>query len=133
MVLTDLGYPLTEADIRNLCGHTSLGMRLNQISDGLKDIPVMVEYHSAWSIDALFDAIRAGTAPVVGIDLRLVEGIFAFHAVVVVDVTAEQVRVLDPRYPKGPRQIGLGTFESAWTAAGCEAVIFLPEPMRLAL
>lgn len=132
MVLTGLGHPLTEVDIRHRCGQLTLGMRLNQVAKGLSDLPVAVAYELEWSLDDLVDAVRAGTNPVVGIDLRPVEGIFACHAVVIVSITDEHVLVHDPRYRKGPRSIGLNTFEAAWNLADREAVIIAPEPMSLA-
>jgi uncharacterized protein YvpB len=133
MVLESLGHSLSESDIRHRCGHTVVGMRLNQIAKGLADIPVVVEYKDVWGPADLIDAARLGTNPIVGLDLRMVDGIFAFHAVVIVGVAAEQVRVHDPRYPKGPRSIGRNAFEAAWRAADREAVVILPEPMSLAI
>lgn len=128
MVLTGLGHPVTEEDIRHRCGQLTLGMRLNQVANGLRDLPVAVAYELGWTFDDLVDALRAGTNPIVGIDLRPVEGLFAFHAVVLVGVTAEHVLVHDPRDLKGPRSIGVNTFEAAWRAADREAVIITPEP-----
>lgn len=49
MVLTGLGHPLTEEDIRHRCGHLTLGMRLNQVTKGLSDLPVAVAYELEWS------------------------------------------------------------------------------------
>ena len=57
MVLTGLGHPITEADIRKRCRHTSLGMQLNQIADGLRDIEVSVQYQIEWDVDALAHAV----------------------------------------------------------------------------
>lgn len=133
MVLTGLGHSLTEADIRRRCGQLTLGMRLNQVANGLRDLPVAVAYELEWSLDDLVGAVRVGTNPIVGIDLRPVEGIFAYHAVVVVDITAEQVLVHDPRHRKGASSIGLNTFQAAWKAADREAVIIAAEPMSLAI
>jgi ABC-type bacteriocin/lantibiotic exporter with double-glycine peptidase domain len=96
MVLTGLGHPLTEVDIRDRCGQLTLGMRLNQVAKGLSDLPVAVAYELEWSLDDLVDAVRAGTNPVVGIDLRPVEGIFACHAVVIVGISDQHVLVHDP-------------------------------------
>jgi len=85
--------------------------------------------------DALYlvGAVRVGTNPIVGIDLRPVEGIFAYHAVVVVGITPEQVLVHDPRHRKGPSSIGLNTFQAPWKAADREAAIIAAEPMSLAI
>ncbi len=71
-------------------------MRLNQVAAGLTELPVAVEYHTDWSIDDLADATHQSIFPIVGIDLRYIEGLFAFHAVVVAHVTREQIVVHDP-------------------------------------
>jgi hypothetical protein len=98
-------------------------MLLNQVPKGLSDLPLFVEYEIEWGLDDLVDAVKAGTNPIVGIDLRPVEGVFAFHAIVILDIAAEQVLVNDPRYTKGSRSIALNSFVSAWNAADREAVI----------
>src|SRR2546425_10994099 len=46
MVLTDLGLSLAEAEIRHRCGHSKVGMRLNEVAGGLKDLPVAVGYET---------------------------------------------------------------------------------------
>jgi ABC-type bacteriocin/lantibiotic exporter with double-glycine peptidase domain len=133
MVLAHLGISLTEAEIRRRCGHTAAGMLLNEIANGLRDLPVAVAYETGCGTDDLIDAIHGGLNPIVGIDLRPVDGIFAFHAVVVAGITARQVSVYDPQYPRGPRSIGLNTFELAWYGADGELVIIGPEPLILAI
>jgi len=122
MALASLGFSLTESEIRSRCGHSDLGMRLNQVAPGLDGLPVKVEYHTDWSIDDLIDAVRRSVFPIIGIDLRFVEGIFAFHAMVIADVMSGHVVVHDPRNPQGPRSIGLRTFEDAWESADRECL-----------
>lgn len=43
MVLADLGFSLSESEIRPRCGHSSLGMRLNQVAAGLTDLTVVMK------------------------------------------------------------------------------------------
>jgi uncharacterized protein YvpB len=74
------------------------------------------------------EAVRAGAFPIAGIDLRPIDGIFAFHAVVVVNTSTDQVVVHDPLHDGGPRSIGISAFETAWSAADREAVIIRPRP-----
>lgn len=133
MVLADLGLSLTEAEIRHRCGHSKVGMRLNEVPGGLKDLPVAVAYETEWGIDDLIEAVHIGLKPVVGIDLRAVDGIFAFHAIVLAGITAYEVSVHDPQYMEGPRSISIDTFGLAWFGADAEAVIIAPEPMSLAI
>ena len=129
MVLTSLGHPLTETDIRDRCAHTALGMRLNQVASGLEDLPLGVEHQLDWGLDDLADAVRVGVFPIVGIDLRPVDGIFAFHAVVVVNISTDQVVVHDPLHDEGPRSLGISAFEAAWSAADREAVVIRRRPI----
>lgn len=123
MVLASFGYMLTEAEIRTRCGHSKLGMRLNQIADRLKDLPVAVEYHLDWNRDDLSDAVRCEAFPIVGLDLRLIEGIFAFHAVIVAGLKSDQVILHDPRYSNGAQLVGLLALEMAWNHVDREAVV----------
>ena len=128
MVLTGLGHRLTETDIRHRCAHTAVGMRLNQVASGVEDLPVNVQHQLDCGLDDLDDAVRAGVFPIVGIDLRPVDGIFAFHAVVVVNISTDQVVVHDPLHDEGPRSIGISVFEAAWSAADRETVIIRAGP-----
>jgi hypothetical protein len=102
-------------------------MRLNQVADGLKDLPVAVEYHLDWSRDDLNDAVRRETFPIVGLDLRPIEGIFAFHAVIVAGLKSDQVILHDPRYSNGAQLIGLPAFEMAWNNVDREAVVIIKQ------
>jgi uncharacterized protein YvpB len=88
------------------------------------------EYQIEWHLEDLIEVAQRGTSPIVGIDMRPVEGIFAFHAVVISDIAGDQVVVHDPRYQEGPRSIGLGTFEAAWNSADREAVIITVSAAR---
>lgn len=44
MVLAGLGHSFSEAEIRHRCGYEAAGMQLGKIANGLKDVPVIVEY-----------------------------------------------------------------------------------------
>lgn len=123
MVLAGLGHALTESQIRFRCQHTSVGMRLNQIGIGLSDLPVIVEHHVDWGIDDLSDLVRVGAHPIVAVDLRPIDGVFAFHAVVVVGVGPDRLLIHDPRDQSGSNSIGLSGFEAGWSGADREAVI----------
>lgn len=123
MVLAGLGHALNESQIRFRCQHTSVGMRLNQIGDGLRDLPVIVEHRSDWGIDDLSDLVRDGAHPIVAVDLRPIDGVFAFHAVVVVGTRSDRLLVHDPRDQSGFSSIGLSGFEAGWSGADREAVV----------
>ena len=122
MVLAGLGHVLPEAATRTRCGYSKLGLRLSQVGSGLADLPIVVEYHIDWNLDDLREALDRSTFPIVGIDLRPVEGMFGFHAVVVLSVSSSSVVVLDPLPNQGTRTIGLAAFEMAWIEAEGEAL-----------
>ena len=122
MVLAAQGFSLSESEIRSRCGHSGFGMRLNQVAAGLTDLPVKIEYHTDWGVDDLADATRQSIFPIVGIDLRYIEGLFAFHAVVIARVATELIVVHDPLYAQSPRDIGLQAFAEAWESADCECL-----------
>lgn len=130
MVLAALGYDLPEAEIRARCGYSGLGMRLNQVAQGLVDLPVKAEYYTDWNLDDLTAAVRQSVFPIVGVDLRFVDGLFAFHALVITDVTSEQVLVHDPRHAVSPQTISLPAFEDAWERADRECLVLeLKQPV----
>lgn len=129
MVLAALGYDLSEADIRSRCGYDRLGMRLNQVAAGLFDLPVTVEYRTDWSLHDIEDAVRQSSFPIVGVDLRYVDGLFAFHAVVVVEMARDELSIHDPRYAQSPINIGRVAFEKAWESADRECLIMTPKPL----
>ena len=52
--------------------------------------------------------------------VRPVDGLFGFHAVVLLSMSSSSVVVLDPN--QGTRTIGLSAFETAWNEAEREAV-----------
>jgi ABC-type bacteriocin/lantibiotic exporter with double-glycine peptidase domain len=120
MVLAGLGHVLPEPAIRTRCGYSKVGMRLNQVGSGLVDLPVVVQYHIDWSLDDIIEALRRPTFPIVGIDLRPVDEMFGFHALVLLSMSSSSVVVLDPNL--GTRTIGLSAFEIAWNEAEREAV-----------
>ncbi len=130
MVLAALGFAFSEAEIRTRCGHSGLGMRLNQVAPGLANLPIKIEYHTDWNIDDLTAAVRQSVFLIGGIDLRFIEGLFAFHALVVADVRSDQVLVHDPRHAVSPQTISLRTFEDAWESADRECLILeIQQPM----
>ena len=98
-------------------------MRMNQVTAGLSDLPVTVAYHTDWSLDDLADAVRQAWFPIIGVDLRYLDGLFAFHAVVVANITSQQVIIHDPRHAHSPRQVNQQTLADAWEDADRECLL----------
>ena len=113
---------MSEAEIRHRCGYEAVGMQLGKIANGLSDLPVIVEYQIDWGLHDLRDCARHGGFPIVSLDLRPVDGRYAFHAVIVADVRSDRVVVYDPLQVT-ESTIGWSTFDAAWSAADREAVI----------
>jgi ABC-type bacteriocin/lantibiotic exporter with double-glycine peptidase domain len=96
MILNSYGLQLDEVTIRSRCGHTSLGMRLNQLAKGLAELPVHIEYHTDWNMDDIKETLRRGVFVIAAVDLRFIDGINAFHAVVIAEVQSDLIVVHDP-------------------------------------
>jgi ABC-type bacteriocin/lantibiotic exporter with double-glycine peptidase domain len=128
MVLGALGLQFTEEEIRTRCGQTVVGIRLADVVDGLFDLLVSVIVHEDWALDDLRDEIRQGNYPIVGIDLRPIDGRFAYHAVVVVKVESKKVTVHDPQHRQGMRELNFTTFANAWKEADQQVLLIISKP-----
>ena len=81
--------------------------------------------HNDWSIDDLRDETRRSNYPIVGIDLRSIDGRFAYHAVVILKVESNKITVHDPEPGKGLREMNVTTFGAAWKGAGQQVLLIL--------
>jgi len=127
MVLAGFGLLLTEEEIRTRCGQTVIGLCLTDVTDGLSDLPVTATVHNEWGLDDLRDEIRQFHYPIVGIDLRSIDGRFAYHAVVVGTVESNHVTVYDPQHGQGVRKLNPTTFMAAWSGADQQVLMILPK------
>jgi ABC-type bacteriocin/lantibiotic exporter with double-glycine peptidase domain len=125
MVLAVRGLPLSENEIRRRCRQTVVGLTLQDVPRGLSDLPVVATVHRDWSVDDLRDEVRQSNYPIVGVDLRPIDGRFAYHAVVIVKIESDKVSVHDPEPGRGMRELKLATFLSAWKQAGREVLMIL--------
>jgi ABC-type bacteriocin/lantibiotic exporter with double-glycine peptidase domain len=123
IVLGGLGVQIAEAPIRQLIGHSRLGVSLTITRRKLSDAGATAALHEDWSLDDLRDTLRAGFHPIVGVERHLLGYARAFHAVVLVDITSATVTVLDPLDGPEPRHYGVAAFVSAWEVAGREALV----------
>jgi hypothetical protein len=85
----------------------------------------MATVHNDWSIDDLRDETRRSNYPIVGIDLRPIDGRFAYHAVAVVNVESNKVIVHDPEPGQGVRELNPATFIDAWKGANQQVLMIL--------
>ncbi len=125
MALAAFGHNLTEENIRKRCGQTALGLRLIDVPKGLSDLPVIATVHTDWGLDDLRDETRRSNYPIVGIDLRPIDGRFAYHAVVIAKIESNKITVHDPEPGKGLREMNTATFMAAWKGAGQQVLLIL--------
>lgn len=127
MVLTALGRTITEEDIRKRCGQSALGLSLTEVPKGLSDLPVITTVHTDWGLDDLRDEIRQLNYPIVGIDLRPIDGRFAYHAVVIAKVESNKITVHNPEPGQGVRELNPAIFMAAWKGANQQVLMILPK------
>lgn len=80
MVLAAHKIHLGEEDIRSRCRQTVSGLRLRDVPHGLAGLAVKATVHDDWGLDDLRDELRQANYPIVGIELRPIDGRFAHHA-----------------------------------------------------
>ena len=128
MVLTSLGEPWTEAQVRQVIGHTRLGIALIEAHAGLVQAGAAASFHDDWNLADLRDSIRRNQYPIVGIERHLLGYPPASHAVVLVSVGSDAVEALDPLVGPELQRYGASTFELAWKLSGQEALIIESPP-----
>ncbi|MBO0797886.1 MAG: hypothetical protein J2P31_03615, partial [Blastocatellia bacterium] len=62
---------LSETRVRDLIGHTPLGISLSLAQMKLSEAGAVARFHDDWSLDDLRDALRAGWRPIVGVERHL--------------------------------------------------------------
>lgn len=128
MVLESKGHALTEEAIRRRCKQSVVGLSLGDVVKGFSDLPIIVTVHNDWGFDDLRDETRQLNYPIVGIDLRAIDGRFAYHAVVITKIESDKVIVHDPEAGKGRRELNLATFFAAWKGAKQQVLMILSKP-----
>ena len=125
MVLSSFGTQSTEQEIRQMLGNPRSGLTLGEAAARLSERGAEAEWHSDWGLDDLRDCVRGGGYPIVGIERRHFGHPSAAHAVVVVDVRATEIEMLDPLLGPDPRVTLIDTFAAAWRTAGQEVLIMV--------
>lgn len=125
MVLSSFGSHYTEKDLRHLLGNPRYGLTLEQAAAKLSERGAVTQWHPDWGLDDLRDCVRGGNYPIVGIERRYFGHPSAAHAVVVVDMRATEIEILDPLLGPEPRLSLIETFAAAWRSAGQEALVLV--------
>lgn len=117
MVLAALGRPMAEESLRVLTDCSPLGTEAFHLVEAARQLgfPASRKYTLA-SLDELATMLAEGHFPIVYVDLWPLQGGGSgqYHAMVVIDLDADQLTVLDPLH--GERRVPREDFQEAWTA-----------------
>jgi len=117
MVLAALGRPMAEERLRVLTDYSPLGTDAFHLVEAARHLgfPASRKYTLA-SPDELATMLAEGHFPIVYVDVWPLQGGLSgqYHAMVVIDLDADQVTVLDPLH--GERRIPGEDFREAWSA-----------------
>ena len=96
MVFSCFGFALTEAEIREACDCTQLGVSGLQAVDAARLFGFSRTAKHNLKPEELAAVVQSGSYPIVFVNLFPITGVSETHAIVVIDVTATAVQVYDP-------------------------------------
>jgi ABC-type bacteriocin/lantibiotic exporter with double-glycine peptidase domain len=123
MILSGFGKIYSEGDLREILGNPILGLTLTTAHKKLIESGANVELDDKLNLDDLRDYTRQDIFPIVGVERHILGYSFASHAVVVIEVSSENVLLLDPLETAAPKIFKRETFETAWKLSGKEALL----------
>lgn len=112
MVLSEQGFTLSEAELRDLCDCTPLGTEALKAVDALRQLGFKQSAKLTLNLLELTNIIDLGLFPIVFVNLIPIDGIRGGHSIIIVGVESNQVSVYDPL--QGERILDRSTFEAAW-------------------
>jgi ABC-type bacteriocin/lantibiotic exporter with double-glycine peptidase domain len=123
MVLSGLGQDWSEKELRRRLGHSPVGLSLDEACQSMQLDGVQADFHTDWNLLDLRDCLRAGWAPIVGLERRFFGHADALHAVVLLEISSQTIRALDPLGSASAELFKLEAFELAWASAGQQALV----------
>jgi ABC-type bacteriocin/lantibiotic exporter with double-glycine peptidase domain len=117
MVLAALGRPMAEEPLRVLTDCSPLGTDAFHLVEAARQLGFLASRkYTLASLDELATMLAEGHLPIVYVDLGPLQGGWSgqYHAMVVIDLDADQVTVLDPLH--GERRVPREEFQVAWSA-----------------
>jgi len=117
MVLAALGRPMAEELLRVLTDCSPLGTEAFHLVEAARQLGFLASRkYTLASLDELATMLAEGHFPIVYVDLWPLQGGWSgqYHAMVVIDLDADQVTVLDPLH--GERCVPREDFQVAWSA-----------------
>ena len=112
MVLSSFGVDLSENALRTRCDCTPYGTDALMAVDAARVLGFVKTAKYTFSLEELKTVVRDGYYPIVFVDLNPLDGLDAIHAMVIVDVSEQEVVVLDPL--QGERHFPVYVFTAAW-------------------
>jgi hypothetical protein len=112
MVFSGFGLDISEADLRYLCDCTFLGTDALKAVDAARQLGFAATSKHNLSPADLEDVLTDGDYPIVYVDLRPIAPVGGQHALVVIEMDANFISVLDPL--SGERLLPRGDFLLAW-------------------
>jgi ABC-type bacteriocin/lantibiotic exporter with double-glycine peptidase domain len=112
MVLGSFGMDISESALRTRCDCTPYGTDALMAVNAARTLGFIKTAKYTLALEELQTVIRDGHYPIVFVDLHPLDGLDAIHAMVVVDVSEQEIVVLDPL--QGERHIPVYVFTAAW-------------------
>ena len=112
MVLGSFGVDISESELRTRCDCTPYGTDALMAVDAARALGLVKTAKYTLSFAELQTVVTDGPYPIVFVDLNPIDGLDAIHAMVVADVSEQEVVVLDPL--QGERRLPVYVFTAAW-------------------
>ncbi len=94
MVLGSFGMDISESTLRTRCDCTPYGTDALMAVDAARALGFVKTAKYTLSLEELKTVVRDGHCPIVFVDLNPLDGLDAIHAMVIVDVSEQEVMVL---------------------------------------
>ena len=112
MVLGSFGVDIAESALRTRCDCAPYGTDALMAVDAARALGFIKTAKYTLSLEELQTVVKGGHHPIVFVDLNPLDGLDAIHAMVVIDVSEQEIVVMDPL--QGERRFLLYVFTAAW-------------------
>jgi ABC-type bacteriocin/lantibiotic exporter with double-glycine peptidase domain len=120
MVLESYGHVVPEITLRQLCECDDEGTSAARIIQAARHYNLSKSYQANLQFDELQEELARGLYPIVYLNLTI-NNLRQLHSVVVVEISEDQVRLLDPFI--GERSLSFADFNRAWAQANRITII----------
>jgi ABC-type bacteriocin/lantibiotic exporter with double-glycine peptidase domain len=112
MVFASFGIDVSEAELRAACDCTFAGTDSLQAVDAARSYGFQQSARYTLTFEELTDLVEGGNYPIVFVSLKPIDGVRDTHALVVTEISEQNVTVYDPL--RGERILTKQTFSTAW-------------------